>query len=51
MPIWSFTADLTARLITGKSVGQRQADNKTGTGRCLNPHITAVLENSSAGER
>jgi hypothetical protein len=30
---------------------QREADNKTRASRGLNPHVTAVVENSLAGER
>jgi hypothetical protein len=40
-----------ALLKTGVCLGQREADNKTGTCRCLNPYVATVVENSSAGER
>jgi hypothetical protein len=30
---------------------EREADNKTRASRGLNPHVTAVVENSLAGER
>jgi hypothetical protein len=56
--VWLFGAPLIllysgpdALLKTGVCLGQREADNKTGTRRCLNPYVATVVENSSAGER
>lgn len=51
MPIFVIHRGPGALLVTGVSLGQREADNKTGSGRCLDPHLATVVENSSAGER